>query len=301
MNYYNELLAAAHAFGLTINKLPDDGEIHRSGTLAKPKSLVGWAYVGPNYKYAAFGDWSTGAKQAWVPQGCSFTHQDKLTLKLLSKANKVKRINNQIKAISQCKKIWQQSSSANNHSYIIRKRIKPYTARVDHFDNLLIPVCSLDGDLMSLQFISPEGEKRFKKDASPKGHAAMIGILEGTSTLLVCEGYATGCSLHEATSLPVVVAFNAGNLEAVCTSLKRKHPMLKIILSADNDHRAEQKGQTNVGLDKANAIAKLLNLQMIWPNFSDDDLGSDFNDVHCQLGIDGLRMMLSPVFDGGTK
>ncbi|MFC7556311.1 hypothetical protein ACFQU7_34900 [Pseudoroseomonas wenyumeiae] len=38
--------------------------------------------------------------------------------------------------------------------------------------------------------------------------------LKPGTPLLVAEGYATGATLHEATRLPVVVAFNAGNLAA---------------------------------------------------------------------------------------
>ena len=40
----------------------------------------------------------------------------------------------------------------------------------------------------------------------------MLGQPEGAAVVLVAEGYATAASLHEATGLPVAVAFDAGNL-----------------------------------------------------------------------------------------
>ena len=41
--------------------------------------------------------------------------------------------------------------------------------------------------------------------------------------LIVCEGYATGASLHDATGEAVAVAFNSGNLEAVALDLRAKY------------------------------------------------------------------------------
>jgi len=299
MQDINEMLNFARGQGLLIDTIITDGKLRRAKTIDKPNNLEAWWVAFSNCLMV--GNWRTGMKCIWHPKGYTPTHQDNESLRLARIAFKAESDKQKLKAINVCNDIWSKTALAHEHPYLSKKNIEPYVARLDRFNNLVVPIISSDGDLMSLQFISPTGEKRFKSGGSLKGHAAMIGSLESASSLLVCEGYATGCSLHEATSLPVVIAFNAGNLEAVCTSLKRNHPMLKIILCADNDHRAEQRGQTNVGLDKANAIAKLLNLQMIWPKFSDEDLGSDFNDVHCQLGIDGLHMMLSPVFDGGTK
>jgi putative DNA primase/helicase len=49
------------------------------------------------------------------------------------------------------------------------------------------------------------------------------------------EGWATGATLHEATGLPVVVAFNAGNLLLVAKLIRREYPAARLVICADND------------------------------------------------------------------
>ena len=60
----------------------------------------------------------------------------------------------------------------------------------------------------------------------------------------MCEGFATGASIHECTGHAVAVAFNAGNLEAVAVALRNKYPTLKIILAADDDQTPGNPGMT---------------------------------------------------------
>jgi putative DNA primase/helicase len=56
-----------------------------------------------------------------------------------------------------------------------------------------------------------------------------------TDLLLLCEGYATGASIHMATGEQVVVCFSSGNLPDVAAVLREKHPSKEIIVCADND------------------------------------------------------------------
>ena len=157
------------------------------------------------------------------------------------------------------------------------------------------------GQLINLQYIRAEGNKRFNTGGRVKGGALQLGTLAEQTTLLVCEGYATGCSLHEATGLPVVVAFNAGNLESVCIRVKQVNPRLRIILCADNDHQTKVKTGHNIGLEKAQSIADKINVQVLWPKFDSENSGSDFNDIHCQFGLEILRSMLLSAINGGAK
>jgi putative DNA primase/helicase len=299
MEHYNEMLSAAHEFGLDTDHLVCEQKWQRVRTVSKPKCKNGSYYIFPGEKAMIMWDWQHNITKTWRPQGYSFTRQDKIELNLVREAEKAKRIKNQQKAIRRCNSIWRQSTSPNNHSYISRKKIRPYIGRVDRFDNFLIPICSLDGMLMSLQFISPEGNKRFKSDAPLKGHAALIGDFHNASVVLICEGYATGCSLHEASGMPVVVAFNAGNLAIVSKAIAKSHPKNRLVICADNDHQTQKKTGVNVGLDKARLVSEQLNATLIWPQFQPDNHGSDFNDVHCQFGLDALLKMLSPVLSGG--
>ncbi len=69
--------------------------------------------------------------------------------------------------------------------------------------------------------------------------------------ILVCEGYATGASLHAATGHYVAAAMNAGNLKPVALALRSKYPAAHISIMADNDSHLDP----NIGLVKAHEAA----------------------------------------------
>ena len=81
--------------------------------------------------------------------------------------------------------------------------------------------------------------------------------------LIVCEGYATGASIHESTGHAVAVAFNAGNLEAVAVALHSKYPALKIIIAADDDYQTDG----NPGMTKATAAVQAAGATLAIPVF----------------------------------
>src|SRR5438094_10627247 len=98
---------------------------------------------------------------------------------------------------------------------------------------LLIPLCDSTGQLHSLQTIDSAGEKRFMAGGAGKGHYFLIG--EPQDVLRVCEGYATGATLHQATGYAVAIAFHAGNLEPVAAQLRGHFTRLRIVVCADDD------------------------------------------------------------------
>jgi len=102
-------------------------------------------------------------------------------------------------------------------------------------ERLLIPLCDIHGELVGAQSIDALGRKFFPRGARLAGGMHRIGTLSG-ETIVIVEGYATGATIHEATSLGVVVAFNAGNLEAVALAVRSAHPDTRIIIAGDNDH-----------------------------------------------------------------
>jgi len=60
-----------------------------------------------------------------------------------------------------------------------------------------------------------------------------------TGKLFICEGFATGASIHEATEATVLVAFDCGNLAAVAAMARLLHPSREIIICADDDRKTE--------------------------------------------------------------
>ncbi|RYE02310.1 MAG: toprim domain-containing protein [Sphingobacteriales bacterium] len=149
-------------------------------------------------------------------------------------------------AATEAGKRWQQAKPCTEHPYLTSKGVKAYGLRSDASGALLVPMRDMAGTLHSLQTITPDGEKRFFPGGRVKGCYHAIGNPKG-GALIVCEGYATGASIQEATGQAVAIAFNAGNLEAVAPALRAKYTALKIVVAADDDHQTEG----NPGITKA--------------------------------------------------
>ena len=106
--------------------------------------------------------------------------------------------------------------------------------------------------------------------------------------LCVCEGFATGASVHEVTGHAVVVAFNAGNLKPVAEAIRTKHATLDIVIVADNDVRPD--GGENTGIMKATEAAAAVGAKLAVPEL--DGTKCDFNDLHNARGLDAVRNCL---------
>ena len=147
-------------------------------------------------------------------------------------AKQAKRVQEQQAAAEQALEIWKRCGPAESHDYLTKKGIKAHGIRLYSgplaingmccTGSVVIPVRNTAGQLRSLEFINPDGEKRFLPNGEKSGNYFAIG--EPVGQILVCEGFATGVSLHELTGCAVAVAFDAGNLEAVALAIKGKMP-----------------------------------------------------------------------------
>ena len=109
------------------------------------------------------------------------------------------------------------------------------------------------------------------------------------SPLAICEGYATGASVHEATGYAVVCALNCGNLLAVSKALREKYPVREIIVCADNDQFTDG----NPGVTKATEAAKAINAKLAVPQFADANTKlTDFNDMAALAGLGELKQQI---------
>ena len=205
----------------------------------------------------------------------------------------------QSEAIKRINEIWKRATSANsNHQYIKKKRIHPMGARQIR-DSLIIPICRDFGDhgdtLVSLQYIQPSGEKKFHPNCPITGGFYIIGNITDTDMVYVVEGFATGATVFEATDVPVVVAFNSGNIQAVCTKIKAEYPKMEIIIAADNDIESEKKHGHNSGKESATATAKELGVKFVLC-----PVNSDFNDLFNEQynrkdGLKAVRLSLRKI------
>ena len=148
----------------------------------------------------------------------------------------------------------------------------------------MLAVRAMSGELQSLQFISPSGEKRFLTGGRVSGGYFGLGTPEGT--VCIAEGYATAASIHEATGHAVAVAFNAGNLAPVARALRERFPALRLIVCADDD-----RSEGNPGLTQAHAAAEAVGGLLAIPDFGNKRpaKASNFNDLARHRGREAVR------------
>lgn len=224
------------------------------------------------------------------------------------------------RAAQQAAAWWGQCQDGGRSPYLERKGFAPgrlYGARISpRSSNLVIPLLNGKGQVQGLQVIyhDPEVKKRKgrDKDFAPPGlakagHWYQIGSPHAGGVLLLCEGFATGASLHEATALPVVIAFDAGNLAPVAKALAARYRGARVLICADDDYLT----MPNTGVVKAQEAALSLGDfgRVAVPNFAEPTPGAapivrssdkthkgptDFNDlhVHPQGGLHVVRAQI---------
>ena len=194
------------------------------------------------------------------------------------------------------KNIWEKAHEAIEHPYLLKKKIQSYGLK-EYNDCLLVPLFDTEGKLWSLQFITKD-TKRFMSGGKKKGCYFVIGTISPSENAFVCEGYATGATIHECSKIPVVVAFDAGNLKPVIQAIREKYPQLKMTVCADNDCYS----QPNVGLEKAKEAALISNSQVIFPQFKDASMNpTDFNDLFVLEGRDAVKEVLEKAIKKGKQ
>lgn len=304
----------SHGYVFDKGELPImDGEIHRQKVDGDKGSERSGAYVGYTDDHPAgfmerFG--SKGYKLNWKSQqrtaGLSKEDRDRLARE--GEAKQAERLAvrqaGYERAAAEVEKIVAACEPApGTHRYLDAKNVLPSgvlmmtgIAAMPPGDpdpqqfgrpgNLLIPAHDIDGKVWTAQSISPGGMKSFPRGARLHGCHHLIGEAsrEG-GDILVCEGWATGQTIHEATGKPVAVAFNANNLEAVAREYRDRFPDKAILILGDNDHRKEAEidpatnlPKPNVGKEKAIAAARAVGGQAVLPPFRPTDQGSDWND-----------------------
>jgi putative DNA primase/helicase len=214
----------------------------------------------------AFGSWKTGESHNWHEvRAKPPTPEERAALRKHLQAAQAARVVEQgrVHAEAQAKaaRLWGQARPATNvHPYLQRKRIGAIGIRQLR-DMLLIPARDANGTLHTLQFISPDGSKRFLSGGRIAGCYYAMGRPVGS--VLLCEGYSTAATVFQATGEATAVAFNAGNLPTVARALRAKFPRLRIVVCADND--AATPG--NPGLTKATEAARAVGGFVAVPRF----------------------------------
>lgn len=294
-----EFAQHCRANGLDVDTPIMDGQIHRVPLISKPDGKDG-AYCG--YLDGVPSGWSqnyvTGEKSKFVSSGVQLTEEEKAKQRAEHarklQEREAKRQRDYDIAANNAKRVLNNSVEADkNHAYLQEKGIKPYIAMENIYNQLVVPVQNIHGDIRGVQFIEENGSKKFLSGIEKKGNFALLSEeAKDVSKVLVCEGFATGASLHEATKLPVVVAFDAGNLEEVSKALAEKYKGIEITVCADNDRYKDN----NVGLECAKKAALAVNGKLAVPQFTKEEQArklTDFNDLHKAQGLDAVTRQVS--------
>lgn len=282
-----------------------DGKLHRVDIEGDRRgSKNGWyIFHDDDLPAGSFGSWKTGQFETWCAKADKrLTQEEREVNRRRFEAARKERETEETKIKTEARQravgIWENAKPApGDHPYLRRKGIKAHGARL-HEGRLVIPLRA-DGELHSLQFIAEDGEKRFLTGGRVSGCYFSIGNPAGTAALSICEGYATGTSIHEATGYPVAIAFNAGNLLDVAKAMRDKFPELPLILCADDDFHTEG----NPGITKATEAARSIGGRLAVPDFGNDrpESATDFNDLHQAHGLETVRRCIEAAMTDKTS
>lgn len=267
-----DFIQAMRVVGLGPVKVPElrDGKIVRFRVEGdKSGSRNGWCvfYRDPA-PFGVFGSWRTGEQHTWrATSNESMSPADlqamrrKLAAAQAARAAEDARV--RAAAAAKALKLWNAAKPAtDDHAYLKAKGVHAFGLRALR-DQLMVPARDAEGRLHTLQFIGPDGSKRFLTGGRISGCYYAIGRL--TDALLLAEGYATGATLHQATGRAVAVCFNCGNLVTVARALRAKFPRLHLLICADNDTGTPG----NPGLTAAREAARVTGGSVVWPQFGE--------------------------------
>ena len=297
---------AIRAAGLTPpEQITADGAIHRFSSSGKRGDEAGWYVLHTDgIPAGSFGCWRAGLSSSWCAKSATEMTPAELAenrqrVEAMKAARKVDQEQRQQHAKVEAARRWEAAAPAHDHPYLKRKGIQAHGARAEG-GLLLVPMYDTDGELWNVERISSDGkDKRGLAGGRRKGCFHLIGQPQEAVPLVICEGFATGASIREATGYPVAVAFNAGNLEAVALALRVKYTGALLILAADDDHRTED----NPGMRKAQAAAQAVGARLAVPMFPDDcrpDDATDFNDLHQLAGAEAVCCCFTAALADGT-
>lgn len=227
-------------------------------------------------------------------------------------AKKIKNLDAAKKATRIFNSIPESNKQKNqHHPYLTNKGI----ANIYNIDGikftkdgrLVIPVKDTKNNIHSLQYINHDGTKLFLKDGLKTGNFFLIGSDKASlsKNIFISEGFATAASVHLATKMPVVVCFDAGNIDPTLKNLKDALPNKNFIIAADDDKYTYIKDkQVNNGREKAISAAEKHGATVILPNFKIEDIKkfqqeipsakgpTDFNDLHKLQGVKSVQAQI---------
>jgi putative DNA primase/helicase len=217
-------------------------------------------------------DWRTGNKHYWFANKAlsdKERQERQREIERLKQAEEARQDLIHKQTAIQAKELFRGSLDAQeNHPYLVKKKVKPFDIH-QQGNNLLIPICSVQGNYQSIQFINQDGQKWFLQGGKTKGGCHFIGKISMSKPVFIAEGYATAYSVYEDTGCLSIVAFNAMNLVPVAVDLRKHLPNIDISIAGDCDQ---------TGRKYAELASKAVNGSTTFPPFTESKNGTDWND-----------------------
>lgn len=283
----HDVLNAMNSHGLNPDQFICDGNIHRF-RVDNSSSKPGW-YVCYSSGVCVFGNFKTGLKEIYRPSGRTDS-ENKIIDEQIRKAQaaaKIQRENEQLEIAKTLTHDWvndEWDNDVSSHPYVLAKKIIAVPNVKVKFGALHIPSYQFNSDLIwSYQRIFADGKKRFASGAKADGG---FFVIDGSTDIVyMCEGFATGVTIHMATGNKVICCFSADGLVKVAKHL----PKDNYVIAADDDWP----NGINAGHKAAMAASESLGAPVVFPKFKSlDSKPTDFNDLLCLEGIDVVKEQL---------
>jgi putative DNA primase/helicase len=280
----NDFLDAMRAAGLNPPSDIEPGKLHRFPGIGKSNgNTAGWCKLFDDGLGGVFGDWATALSETWQAkrekpfspiEQEAFSREVAESQRQATEASKARRD----EAAGRAAEVWEAATPAGNqHPYLLKKGIQAHGLRI-HDKRLVVPLRDVGGNLRSVQFIAPDGDKRYLTGGAITGNHWTAGTLTPeTPYLCVCEGAATAATVHEATGTVTVAAMSTGNLKAVAEALQTKYPGTRIIVCGDDDYQTEGNPGQKAATDAACAVGGIVAMPQ-FPTPRDPE-ATDFNDL----------------------
>jgi putative DNA primase/helicase len=326
----DEVLAQFADYGLAPAQPLVFGKLTRCKTAQdKGTEKNGW-YVAHEHRtekgetliFGSFGDWRSGETQKIKVKAGRMSPEEREVMRARQEEGKRRAAevaaNAARRAAKRADGLFQRMPEKGRSEYLDRKQIVGIRVRyAPRSGAVLVPMSNARDDIVGLQVIYPNKQEDTGRDKtywpygmSKEGAFHLLGPdADPGDPVLVCEGYATGASLHMATSLTVAVAFDAGNLLAVCKAMRERFAGCPLIICRDDDWKTTKPNGDawNPGEEKANNAALIVGGQVVAPIFSGErgDKWTDFNDLHVAEGLEAVRRqvlaVVKPPAAGGWK
>jgi 5S rRNA maturation endonuclease (ribonuclease M5) len=242
------------------------------------------------YITAKFGDWHTfqsgqnvHSLNSWSKNGTTSAIDEKINNLLKEQqieADKQAK-ENEKKALNNWLKIWNKTK-AGNHPYLTKKKIPIHHTRL-YGNEIIVPMYDRSLEIKAFQRILSNknngNDKLMVKYLKATGKFFHLKDFKSSKKVFLTEGFADAATIQMLTDIPVITAFNAGNLTMAIKEIREVNKDCEIVIAGDNDEAGLQ------AIKKAKKTHH--KIKSVLPNHE-----KDFSDEYLKHGAGSVRESL---------